>query len=123
MKLPELSEIIEQAEELGKQLKETPQYKELQTAEEDLSDDPQAQILMQSVQQAQQKIQNVQQAGMQPTEDQVQSLNQASQEMNQNAAVMRFLQAKEEFEEILRSVNQSIGEGLREEEEEEEGLV
>ncbi len=118
--MPELSEIIGKAQELGRQLKETPQYKELQAAEEELSDDPQAQILMQSVQQAQQKIQNVQQAGMQPTEDQVQNLNQASQDMNQNASVMRFLQAKEEFEEILRTVNQSIGEGLQEDEEDED---
>ena len=113
----EILSLHEKARELGREIRETEEYKELERLGEKLKEDSEAQQLIQNVQEAQKNIEFAQQAGVQPSEDQTQEFNNLREQMQSNITVRSFMKAQEEFNNIMKEVNDSISKGMTNEEE------
>lgn len=108
-----MSDLMEKARDLGRQLRSTDEFKTLAEAEEYLKKDLEAMKLMQDVHEAQQKIASLQQAGLQASEEQIEELSTRGEEMTSHPAVKSFYQAQQEFNGVLEAVNRAISEGMQ----------
>ncbi len=104
--------INEKAKDLGKEIRETPEYQELERTGENLKADSSAQQLIQDVQEIQRQIEFAQQSGVQPDQEQVAKFNDLREQMHANISVRNFMKAQEEFNSIMKSVNDAISEGI-----------
>jgi len=102
----------DKAKELGQEIKETEEYKELERAGDNLKDDPSAQELIQAVQEAQKTIEFSQQSGVEPPEEQTTNFNNLREQMHGNLTVRSFMKAQEDFNNVMKSVNDAISEGI-----------
>ncbi len=110
-----MSDLMGKARELGRAMTNTEAYGKLSQAEQQLNEDPEAQALLEGLQQAQDKMQRLQASGLQPTEEQMEEVQNARSEMDDNPAVAAFLEAQSEFGELVKEVNAEISEGMKQE--------
>lgn len=114
-------DLNEKAKELGQEIRKTDAYQELERAGENLKEDPQAQELIQQVQEAQRQIEFSQQAGVQPDQEQIEKFTQLREQMQTNITVKAFMKAQEDFNNIMKDINEAISEGVTGEKPGEEG--
>lgn len=112
-----MSVIMEMAKDLGQAMRETEEFEKLKAAEQKLNEDVDAQVLMEGLQSSQEKLQKLQMAGLQPSEEQVQEFQQQREQMSTNSAISSFMQAQEEFSNMVQEVNEAISEGMKDEDE------
>ncbi len=105
-------ELQEKAKDLGREIRDTSEYEELKRSEDNLSGDPAAQEIIQEVQEVQQQIETAQRMGVQPNEEQMNKFNELRQKMHENLTVRSFIKAQEELNELMKTVNESISEGI-----------
>jgi len=105
-------ELQEKAMELGREIRGTSEYQELKRSEENLSGDPAAQEIIQEVQEIQQQIEAAQKMGVQPDQEQMNKFNDLRQKMHENLTVRSFIKAQEDLNELMKTVNDSISEGI-----------
>ncbi len=116
-----MSDLLEKAQDLGRAMTKTETYEKLSRAEQLLNEDPEAQALLEGLQAVQDKVQRLQAAGLQPTEEQMEEVQEARSDMDDNAAVAAFMQAQSEFGELVKEVNGAISEGMKQESAEDSG--
>ena len=104
--------ISNKAKELGQEIKKTPEYQELERTGENLKTDSNAQELIQNVQEVQRQIEFSQQSGVQPDQEQISRFNDLREKMHANLSVRNFMKAQEEFNSVMKSVNDAISEGI-----------
>lgn len=105
------------ARELGAAMSETEEFRRLEEAEEGMNRDLEAQALLKGIQEAEQTLRQLQQSGLQPTQEQMEDFHAKREQMTENAAVSRFMKAQEEFGSVVQEVNGAISEGMKGEEE------
>lgn len=107
--------VKKKARELGREIRNTPEFKELQQAERSLQDDQSAVQLITNLQELQQQMAFAQKAGTKPSPEQVSQFNDMQEQMKTNITVRSLLKAREEFDKLIVSVNEAISEGITKE--------
>ncbi len=105
-------ELNERALELGRAIRETAQYQELQRADVNLRNDKEAQEIVKNMQEVRQQIEFMQKSGVQPNQEQIENINSIQEKMETNITVLVLMKAQEKFGELLQQVNDSISEGI-----------
>ncbi len=100
------------AKDLGQEISKTPEYQELERTGENLKTDSAAQQLIQDVQEVQRQIEFSQKSGVQPDQEQIARFNELREQMHANLSVRNFVKAQEEFNNVMKSVNDAISEGI-----------
>lgn len=105
-------DLKEKALELGRTIRLTDQYQELERADGNLKEDNEAHELVKNMQKAHEQMGFMQKSGVEPTQDQLDDINKMQELMKTNITIQAFVKAQEEFSKLLQEVNASISEGI-----------
>lgn len=108
---------MEKAEELGEEIVESSEYTELQAAQEAMQGDEDAKALLDEFQAKQKQLQMAQMNGQQASQEQQQELQSLQAKMQENAKIKKFMEAQEEFNKVMETVNQVISSAIQGDEE------
>ncbi len=104
--------VMEKARDLGKEIRNTEQYQELERVSENMQEDTEASQMIKEIQELQQQIQFAQQSGVQPSEDQIQQFNDLKSKMDTNLTIQAYAKAQNDFSQFMQEVNSAISEGI-----------
>lgn len=104
--------IQEKAKELAAAIKESEQFKGLQSARARVKLDTNAYDLLQKLQQSQEKVIGLQQEGKPITQEIVEELRDLESQMQLNLTLKHMVEAQQKFEELMEEVNQTLAENL-----------
>ncbi len=104
--------VMEKAKDLGKEIRSTEQYQELERVSENMQEDTEASQMIQEIQELQQQIQFAQQSGVQPNEEQIQQFNNLKSKMDTNLTIQAYAKAQNDFSQFMQEVNSAISEGI-----------
>jgi cell fate (sporulation/competence/biofilm development) regulator YlbF (YheA/YmcA/DUF963 family) len=103
----------EKAEDLGRVLGQTDEYKALRRATEALRDDQPVQKLLAEAERLAQEIERVAQQGKEPTKEQVEQYDRALQSVQVNPVYQQMVAAQSNFEKLMAKINGRIYEGIK----------
>lgn len=103
----------EKAEDLGRVLGQTEEYKALRRATEALRDDPAVQKVLAEAERLAQEIERIAQQGKEPSKDQVEQYDTALQSVQSNAVYQQMVAAQSNFEKLMTRINARIYEGIK----------
>ncbi|HEV8509160.1 MAG TPA: YlbF family regulator [Gemmatimonadales bacterium] len=103
----------EKAEELGRVLGQTDEYKALRRATEALRDDQAVQKVLAEAERLAQDIERVAQQGKEPTKEQVEQYDRALQSVQGNPVYQQMVAAQANFEKLMARINARIYEGIK----------
>lgn len=109
--------VIEKAKELGKEIRKTEQYQELERVSENMQEDAEANQMIKEIQGLQQQIQFAQQSGVQPSPEQIEEFNNLKSKMDTSLTIQAYAKAQNEFSQFMQDVNSAISEGINPDEE------
>lgn len=104
--------IKEKAAELAAAIKESEEYKGLQSARARVKLDPNASDLLDRLQLLQDKIIGLQQQGQAITQEVVEELRTLEGQMQLNLTLRHMVEAQQKFEDLMDGVNQILAETL-----------
>lgn len=103
----------ERAEDLGRVLGQTEEYKALRRATEALRDDQAVQKVLADAERLAQEIERVAQQGTEPTKEQVEQYDTALQRVQGNPVYQQMVVAQANFEKLMARINARIYEGIK----------
>ena len=103
----------EKAEDLGRVLGQTDEYKALRRATEALREDQAVQKVLAEAERLAQDIERVAQQGKEPTKEQVEKYDQALQSVQGNSVYQQMVAAQANFEKLMTRINARIYEGIK----------
>ena len=103
----------EKAEELGRLLGQTDEYKALRRATDALREDQAVQKVLAEAERLAQEIERVAQQGNEPTKEQVEKYDQALQSVQGNGVYQQMVVAQSNFEKLMARINARIYEGIK----------
>ena len=103
----------EKAEDLGRVLGQTDEYKALRRATEALREDQAVQKVLAEAEQLAQDIERVAQQGKEPTKEQVEQYDKALQSVQGNPVYQQMVAAQANFEKLMARINARIYEGIK----------
>lgn len=103
----------EKAEELGRLLGQTDEYKALRRATEALREDQAVQKVLAEAERLAQEIERVAQQGKEPTKEQVEQYDRALQSVQGNSVYQQMVAAQSNFEKLMARINARIYEGIK----------
>ena len=103
----------EKAEDLGRVLGQTEEYKALRRATEALPEDQAVQKVLAEAEQLAQEIERVAQQGNEPTKEQVEQYDRALQSVQANSVYQQMVAAQANFEKLMARINARIYEGIK----------
>jgi cell fate (sporulation/competence/biofilm development) regulator YlbF (YheA/YmcA/DUF963 family) len=104
--------ILEKAQKLGKKLAESKELSTMREAEKMMIENDEARNAIAQFDEKQRAYQVIQAQGMQLTEGQTKELEDLELKMMNNPYVYNFFKAQQEFQNILESINNIIGEAI-----------
>ena len=104
--------VMKKAQDLGKEIRDTEQYQELERVSENMQEDTEASQMIKEIQELQQQIQFAQQSGVQPSEDQIQKFNDLKSKMDTNLTIQAYAKAQNDFSQFMQEVNTAISDGI-----------
>ena len=104
--------VMDKARELGKEIRTTEEYKELERTTDNIKDDANANKMIQDIQELQQQIQFAQQSGVQPSQEQIDEFDSLKGKMDTSLTIQAYAKAQNDFSEFMQTVNNAIGEGI-----------
>ena len=107
----ELSHVEELAGQLGEAIAQTPEYQRFEETKEAVEDDDEAQEKVQEFEQIRQEFMLARQTG-EATQEDVQKVQEAQQELHALPVMDEYLQAQEKLEEKMEIINETISEPL-----------
>ncbi|WP_134670953.1 YlbF family regulator [Halorussus marinus] len=107
----ELSHVEQLGAELGEAIAETPEYRTFEETKAAVEDDDEAQQKVSEFEQLRQEFMLARQTG-EATQEDVQQVQQAQQELHSLPVMEEYLEAQEELEAKLEAVNDAISEPL-----------
>ncbi|WP_128478234.1 YlbF family regulator [Halorussus pelagicus] len=107
----ELSGVEELAGELGEAIAQTPEYRRFEETKQAVEDDDEAQEKVQEFEQLRQEFMLARQTG-EATQEDVQKVREAQQELHSMPVMDEYLQAQEDLEEKMQTINETISEPL-----------
>ena len=105
--------IDEKAQELGRLLGQSEEYRTLVRATDHMKEDATCQQLLAEVERVAQEIDGAAQAGTEPTKEQVERYDRALQAAQGNAVYQQVVAAQANFEKLMAKVNARIYEGIK----------
>ena len=103
----------EKAEELGRLLGQTDEYKALRRATEALREDQAVQKVLAEAERLAQEIERVAQQGQEPSKEQVEQYDRALQSVQANPVYQQMIAAQSNFEKLMTRINARIYEGIK----------
>jgi cell fate (sporulation/competence/biofilm development) regulator YlbF (YheA/YmcA/DUF963 family) len=103
----------EKAQELGRFIGQSDEYKAVRRTSEALNDDREAVALLQRMEQLRVDAQAMMDRGESPTPEMEGQLDQLLGQVQQNATYQRALVAQDNFDKLMLRVNEWISEGIR----------
>jgi len=103
----------EKAEDLGRVLGQTDEYKALRRATEALREDQAVQKVLADAERLAQEIERVAQQGKEPTKEQVEQYDAALQSVQGNPVYQQMVAAQANFEKLMAKINARIYEGIK----------
>jgi cell fate (sporulation/competence/biofilm development) regulator YlbF (YheA/YmcA/DUF963 family) len=103
----------EKAEELGRLLGQTDEYKALRRATEVLREDQAVQKMLAEAERLAQEIERVAQEGKEPSKEQVEQYDRALQSVQSNPVYQQMVAAQSNFEKLMTRINARIYEGIK----------
>ncbi len=100
--------VIEKAKELGQELVEAEEYKELKKKESALYDDEEATSLLEEYENTNKQLQMARANGQEVSEKQQKELQSIQMKMEQNPAIKSYIESQKKFNEVMNSVNKII---------------
>ncbi len=104
--------IIEKAKELGIEIRNTEEFKDLERANQNIKNDELASKIIEDINELQQKIVFAQNSGVQPSQEQISQFNELKVMMDSNIPILGFIKAQEKFNVIMQDINAAISEGI-----------
>lgn len=103
----------EKAEDLGRVLGQTDEYKALRRATEALRDNQDVQKVLADAERLAQEIEQVAQQGKEPSKEQVEQYDRALQSVQGNPVYQQMVAAQANFEKLMARINARIYEGIK----------
>ncbi|HEX9610489.1 MAG TPA: YlbF family regulator [Gemmatimonadales bacterium] len=103
----------DKAEELGRVLGQTEEYKALRRASEQLREDAAMQKVLAEAERLAQEIERVAQQGREPTKEQVEQYDRALQSVQGNPVYQQMVAAQANFEKLMAKINARIYDGMK----------
>ena len=103
----------EKAEDLGRLLGQTDEYKALRRATDALREDQAVQKVLADAERLAQDIERTAQQGTEPTKEQVEQYDRALQSVQGNLIYQQMVSAQANFEKLMAKVNARIYEGIK----------
>lgn len=103
----------EKAEELGRLLGQTDEYKALRRATEALREDQAVQKVLAEAERLAQEIERVAQQGKEPGKEQVEQYDRALQSVQSHPVYQQMVAAQSNFEKLMTRINGRIYEGIK----------
>jgi cell fate (sporulation/competence/biofilm development) regulator YlbF (YheA/YmcA/DUF963 family) len=103
----------DKAEELGRLLGQTEEYKALRRASDRLREDVAVQKLIAEAEHLAQEIEQVAQQGQEPTKEQVEQYDKALQGVQGNPVYQQMVAAQANFEKLMSKINARIYDGMK----------
>lgn len=100
------------AKELATAIKETEEFKGLQSARARVKLDPNASDLLDKLQLTQNKVIGLQEQGQPITQEIIEELRTLESQMQLNLTLRNMVEAQQKFENIMHEVNQTLAENL-----------
>lgn len=104
--------IWEKAEDLGRLIGQTPEYKALRRAETALREDTDAQAKVDTIQKLARQMDELVAQGQMPDQATAESYEQAVRELEVSASGQAYAVARANFEKVMIKVNQLIAQGM-----------
>lgn len=104
--------ILEKAQKLGKKLSESKELAAMREAEKMMLENDESRNAIAQYDEKQRAYQVIQAQGMKLTDGQVKELEDLELKMMNNPYVYNFFKAQQEFQNILESINNIIGEAI-----------
>ena|SRR6056297_2289666 len=108
-----LMSIMEKAKELGQEIVESTEYKKLKSAENDMHNDKEAESLLSDFQAKQKQVQMMQTNGKIVSQQLQQKIQSIQSKMQENPKIKSFMKAQENFNEVMKTINQTISHQLQ----------
>ena len=104
--------IWDKAEESGRQIGQTPEYKALRRAESSLRDDQDAQSKVELIQKLAREMDELVAAGQMPDQATAETYETAVRELEVSPSGQAYAVARANFEKVMIKVNQLIAQGM-----------
>ncbi len=105
--------IEDKAEELGRVLGQTEEYKALRRASERLREDVEVQKVLAEAERLAQDIEKTAQQGREPAKEQVEQYDRALQSVQGNPVYQQMVAAQANFEKLMAKINARIYDGMK----------
>ena len=105
--------IEDKAEELGRLLGQTEEYKALRRASDRLREDAEVQKIIAAAELLAQEIERAAQQGQEPTKEQVEQYDKALQSVQGNPVYQQMVAAQANFEKLMSKINARIYDGMK----------
>ncbi len=105
--------IDEKAQELGRLLGQSEEYKALRRASDRMKEDAECQRLLAEVERYAGEIERSAQQGREPVKEQVERYDGALQSVQANPVYQQVVAAQTNFEKVMAKVNERIFEGMK----------
>jgi cell fate (sporulation/competence/biofilm development) regulator YlbF (YheA/YmcA/DUF963 family) len=103
----------DKAEELGRLLGQTEEYKALRRASDRLREDAAVQKIIAEAERLAQEIERSAQQGQEPTKEQVEQYDKALQSVQGNPVYQQMVAAQANFEKLMSKINARIYDGMK----------
>ncbi len=100
--------VIEKAKELGQELVESEEYKELKRKEKALYDDEDATSLLEEYENINKQLQMARANGQEVNDQQQKKMQSLQMKMEQNPSIKSYIESQKKFNEVMNSVNKII---------------
>jgi cell fate (sporulation/competence/biofilm development) regulator YlbF (YheA/YmcA/DUF963 family) len=104
--------ILDMALELGKLIKESDQFKDVQAKEGIMLQDAKARELLNNYQKIQQDYQQRQIKGIKLTPEDIKAFEEMEVKLLENGSIKDFTEAKGNFDDLLKNVNETINKSM-----------
>ncbi len=105
--------IDDKAEELGRLLGQTEEYKALKRASDRLREDAEVQKVLAEAERLAQDIEKTAQQGQEPSKEQVEQYDRALQSVQGNPVYQQMVAAQTNFEKLMAKINARIYDGMK----------
>lgn len=109
-----MSNIYDIANELGRSIKESDEFKLLKQLHEEIEKDPAANQMLENFRRMQMELQQKQMQGMQITEEEAQKAQQLFELVQQQPIISKMMEAEQRLSVIITDINRIITEPLEE---------
>jgi cell fate (sporulation/competence/biofilm development) regulator YlbF (YheA/YmcA/DUF963 family) len=100
--------VIEKAKELGQELVESEEYKELKKKESALYDNEEATSLLEQYENINKQLQMARANGQEVNDEQQKKMQSLQMKMENNPAIKSYIESQKKFNEVMNSVNKII---------------